>query len=251
MSEQVPSKELSPCQVPLLEQLRSTPLNAHHWLGLPNGEARNIPYGPWCHSAADELERLQRAITTSMQRLSNGDVEGGARVLRECFWGTAHEPPAVPPGCKQCPWTVGDTYQRDCGYPDCSPGTAQPPDPEWQPIETAPKDGTTVLGWIPRLGYVARQDCVPMNWSGWGGGVWENTTSGHKLGTEPTHWMPLPPPPSTQETPVAHCCHEWKVISGTLSTAGYHYVDRCTKCGEQRERNAPLEIGDTTFLEQG
>jgi hypothetical protein len=94
MNEQVPSKELSPCQVPLLEQLRSTPLNAHHWLGLPNGEARNIPYGPWCHSAADELERLQRAITTSMQRLSNGDVEGGARVLRECFWGTAHEPPA-------------------------------------------------------------------------------------------------------------------------------------------------------------
>jgi hypothetical protein len=56
---------------------------------------------------------------------------------------------------------------------------------------------------------------------------------------------------TAQETPVAHCCHEWKVISGTLSTAGYHYVDRCTKCGEQRERNAPLEIGDTTFLEQG
>lgn len=28
---------------------------------------------------------------------------------------------ADPPGCKQCPWIVGDIYQRDCGYPDCSP----------------------------------------------------------------------------------------------------------------------------------
>lgn len=66
---------------------------------------------------------------------------------------------------------------------------------DWQPIETAPKDGTAVLGWVPRLGYVARQDCIPMHWSGWGGGVWENSTSGHKIGVEPEFWMPLPPPP--------------------------------------------------------
>lgn len=26
-----------------------------------------------------------------------------------------------PPGCNQCPHAIGDTYQRDCAYPDCSP----------------------------------------------------------------------------------------------------------------------------------
>jgi len=26
-----------------------------------------------------------------------------------------------PSGCDSCPHTVGDAYQRDCAYPDCSP----------------------------------------------------------------------------------------------------------------------------------
>jgi hypothetical protein len=73
---------------------------------------------------------------------------------------------------------------------------------EWQPIETAPKDGTTVLGYFGgRSGYVSRQDIVPICWSGWGGGVWDNATSGHHMGDDPSHWMPLPPPPKSPETP--------------------------------------------------
>lgn len=67
----------------------------------------------------------------------------------------------------------------------------------WQPIETAPKDGTAVLLYIPaRRGYFARQDVVPAFWSGWGGGVWENSTSGGKVNDTPSHWMPLPPEPA-------------------------------------------------------
>ena len=68
---------------------------------------------------------------------------------------------------------------------------------EWQPIETAPKDGTGVLGYFPELkGYVAPQEFIPMHWSGWGGGIWCNSTSGHNLlSAKPTHWMPLPTPP--------------------------------------------------------
>jgi hypothetical protein len=27
--------------------------------------------------------------------------------------------PAI--GCARCPWEIGDTYQRDCDFPDCSP----------------------------------------------------------------------------------------------------------------------------------
>lgn len=74
--------------------------------------------------------------------------------------------------------------------------------PDWQPIETAPRDGTTILGWFPirlleadRRGTVHtrhdvmvimwRQDCP--RWSGPDGGLTREP---------PTHWMPLPPPPS-------------------------------------------------------
>lgn len=69
---------------------------------------------------------------------------------------------------------------------------------QWKPIETAPKDGTSILGYFPgRGGYVARQDMIPIHWCGWGGGMWQNSTSGHNLmSNKVTHWMPLPDPPS-------------------------------------------------------
>jgi hypothetical protein len=55
----------------------------------------------------------------------------------------------------------------------------------WQPIETAPKDGTRLFLWSPDLGYHA--------------GHWENaqwkTLTGFNAGG-PTHWMPLPERPA-------------------------------------------------------
>jgi hypothetical protein len=65
----------------------------------------------------------ERAERVRKAHLKDEEIRNAIRSLVA----STHEPPAVPPGCKQCPWTVGDTYQRDCGYPDCSPGTAQPP----------------------------------------------------------------------------------------------------------------------------
>lgn len=56
---------------------------------------------------------------------------------------------------------------------------------DWQPIGTAPKDETEILGydgtlfvcrWLPGLGYCANPSAET---------VW------------PTHWMPLPPEPYT------------------------------------------------------
>lgn len=74
---------------------------------------------------------------------------------------------------------------------------------EWQPIETAPKDGTTILiarnldpfGWI--RGYATWQNLSRLGggWISHGFGVFG------ELGlAEPTHWQPLPPPPSREET---------------------------------------------------
>lgn len=49
-----------PCQVPLVERLRSVPSTAHAVLEITWKEHRNIPYGPWCHEAADEIDRLSQ-----------------------------------------------------------------------------------------------------------------------------------------------------------------------------------------------
>ena len=57
----------------------------------------------------------------------------------------------------------------------------------WRPIETAPRDGTLILVAVKHIGC----DVV----SFWGAG-WRETTNGLMLRDEPTHWQPLPAPPS-------------------------------------------------------
>ena len=79
---------------------------------------------------------------------------------------------------------------------------------DWQPIETAPKDGTAVL-----LCWARSADGAPIDWrqdpetagvfvqvaSWWAGdGEWIvycSMVRDPSLHFEPTHWMPLPPPP--------------------------------------------------------
>lgn len=67
---------------------------------------------------------------------------------------------------------------------------------EWQPIETAPKDATLLLLWWPSrressalIGYYGRGwlEGSALEWRSMAGLEW------HK---DPTHWMPLPPPPA-------------------------------------------------------
>lgn len=67
---------------------------------------------------------------------------------------------------------------------------------EWQPIETAPRDGEEFLGWLGGDANVheicywsAPDDC------------WCNSYGWH-LDAKLTHWMPLPEPPQmTLDTP--------------------------------------------------
>jgi len=77
----------------------------------------------------------------------------------------------------------------------------------WQPIETAPKDGTVILGvqFLNYLGGGAFPIGATMMWEGGPGrvmkGCWAYTGHIVQIVTDedqPTHWMPLPPPPSSQ-----------------------------------------------------
>lgn len=64
----------------------------------------------------------------------------------------------------------------------------------WQPIATAPKDGT----WLLLFRYErdgnriaeGKWGCGLMGTYGWGGNGWS-----YPLNNKPTHWMPLPSPP--------------------------------------------------------
>ena len=66
----------------------------------------------------------------------------------------------------------------------------------WQPIETAPKDGSVFLGyWLGKM-----RDCSALQRED--GVIWTfGAFSFHeemRKGNIPTHWMPLPPPPEVQ-----------------------------------------------------
>jgi hypothetical protein len=79
---------------------------------------------------------------------------------------------------------------------------------EWQPIETAPKDEEIIVG-RGAIPLSNRRAFFPA-YSGsgfWceeeGAWVfWSHITPGAKTRyDQPTHWMPLPPPPTSAETP--------------------------------------------------
>ena len=72
---------------------------------------------------------------------------------------------------------------------------------DWQPIASAPRDGTEVDLWVSyqELGYGVRiTDCRTFGSTN-GQHGWRMRSDGHgtaplEYGT-PSHWMPLPPPP--------------------------------------------------------
>lgn len=74
----------------------------------------------------------------------------------------------------------------------------------WQPIETAPKDGTEIILGIPlkwgKMSLDKKDDRVGTGFYNAGAYwydkkhfVWRNRVA--NITTSPTHWQPLPPPP--------------------------------------------------------
>ena len=68
----------------------------------------------------------------------------------------------------------------------------------WRPIETAPKDGTAILGYVPIIPGPGDSDATPNGdliviwWEA--RGCWTDDRDLPAL-CRPTHWMPLPEPP--------------------------------------------------------
>lgn len=66
----------------------------------------------------------------------------------------------------------------------------------WQPIETAPKDGTWVLA-VGKNGAGRWTTPQTVRWTG----LWESPVHDARVEVyhQPTHWMPLPPAPAPQQ----------------------------------------------------
>jgi hypothetical protein len=72
-------------------------------------------------------------------------------------------------------------------------GPEPPSASAWHPMETAPNDETPVLAWWSQYqheGY--RIICQRSN------GTWKHIANGFNV-QPPTHWMPLPPSPSSEK----------------------------------------------------
>ena len=68
--------------------------------------------------------------------------------------------------------------------------------PQWRPIETAPRDGTEILGYDEGFGRA-------IVW--WGGQLncWYNDIGEPLEFWTPTQWMPLPDPPTDDDIDLA------------------------------------------------
>lgn len=63
----------------------------------------------------------------------------------------------------------------------------------WQPIDTAPRDGTKILVWHPQVQGIALDRQAGAAVDEWKHGKWWRSYPAQ----QPTHWMPLPGPPLT------------------------------------------------------
>lgn len=69
---------------------------------------------------------------------------------------------------------------------------------DWHPIETAPKDGTCIMVYVPG-DYANAYVVVQWDMNEYSGECrgWLEAEGERWSAYEPSHWMPLPPPPTT------------------------------------------------------
>jgi hypothetical protein len=108
---------------------------------------------------------------------------------------------------------------------------------QWQPVETAPKDGTFIDLWFPNNGTTALSQRLTGTWRH---DAWFMQSGGRSFRMDnPTHWMPLPAGPTDTSTlrtalPTERSCQcDSPVIR--CDNRGC----RCTICGELERLPVP------------
>ena len=127
---------------------------------------------------------------------------------------------------------------------------------QWQPIETAPKDGSDILLYWPLDGLHPNFARTKIGyWHHRGEWVWQDRAF-RTYSEEPTHWMPLPTAPALSNTSTvrqatpATCsvCHGEGVVSYIQSAGGFSEPAPCYQCeGSGRATSSdssPLRSGD-------
>lgn len=66
---------------------------------------------------------------------------------------------------------------------------------QWQLIKHAPRDGSRFLAWTIGRGWGAAGPTYLVEIARWSGNYFASTS-----GATPTHWMPLPAPPVTEQS---------------------------------------------------
>lgn len=132
--------------------------------------------------------------------------------------------------CEDCPHSFCCGNDISCGETDKIiegndpiPEWCPLPDSkiEWQPLETAPKDGTDIILRNGELCAVGHYDY------GW---YPSNITTSYDMARAlldftPTHWMPPPSPPSEEEKQVVNLGHVTRFSDSSL------YDEVCCNCG--------------------
>ena len=77
--------------------------------------------------------------------------------------------------------------------------------PQWQPIETAPKDNKSVLLYCPHMEFYGLKPCQIVGV--WHGDWWHDLTSDGIV--RPTHWQPLLEPPACVSANAGEEFGEW------------------------------------------
>jgi len=167
---------------------------------LKESGASKLP-GNWRNGKdIQEIEQLRADLTAAVRRAE--DAEGRAERLRACLENLTK---ATTDTLKSHPETVCCSLTRKyvneaataLALAPTTGGQGEGEKSSWQPISTAPKDGTVFWAWLRLEGAPGfyQDTCAwyatPYNRTG--GGWWVSRT----MPCEPTHWMPLPSSPRT------------------------------------------------------
>ena len=79
-----------------------------------------------------------------------------------------------------------------CGLQEALVALLREHDQGWRDIESAPKDGTTLIGFDASREYEPEEGLGAVEFMRFLDGSWLDPCT-HTM--KPTHWMPLPPPP--------------------------------------------------------